>query len=358
MTAPVRIGLIGAGAVITHGHIPGFQSAPGTTINAICDTNLDRARATADQFGIPNAYGSYEELLKHGEIDAVSIGVPNAFHAPAAMAAIAAGKHVLCEKPLATSLADGEAMVAAAERAGVILAVNMSNRPRTEVKMLRTAVADGKFGQIRYAYGRLLRRTGIPGYGSWFTRREMSGGGALMDIGVHMIDMVMWILGFPEVVAVRGETQAVHGPQQRGLGSWGMDHIPGGKFDVDDFAAMHLRLANGGLVTIEVSWAIYARNEERFQIIGDQGGADFFPDMYGADKPMRLYRDEDGVPIEIIPTIPKTNGPGAWAQGLHCFVDAVRGKGEPMATGHDGLAILRLLDATNRSASEGHEVRL
>jgi predicted dehydrogenase len=156
---------------------------------------------------------------------------------------------------------------------------------------------------------------------------------------------------------VRGELQMVHGPQGRGIGGWGMDKIPGGTYDVDDLAAIHLRLADGGLVTIEVTWAFYGRNEERIQIVGSEQGADFFPNMYGKDAPLRIYRDDAIGPIEITPDVAKADE-RTWAHGLLQFVEACRGNGMPVATGEDGLAILKLLDATNRSAAAGREIEL
>ncbi|HWQ11676.1 MAG TPA: Gfo/Idh/MocA family oxidoreductase [Roseiflexaceae bacterium] len=356
MTPPVRFGIIGAGAIATRGHIPSLQRVPGAQVVAICDTNLERARQAAAQFNIPHVFSDFRDVVAHAEVDAVTIGVPNAFHAPAALAALEAGKHVLCEKPLATSVADGEAMVAAARRAGRILAVNMSNRPRPEFLALRAAVQEGRLGKVSYALGRMIRRSGIPGFGSWFTRKDLAGGGATMDIGVHMLDAVLWILGFPAVAAVRGEVQAVHGPHERGLGAWGADRVPGGTFDVDDLAVMHLRLADGGLVTVEVTWAFHGRNEERVQLAGDLGGADFFPDLYGKEMPLRLFRVEGDTPVEVIPTLPQVEW--AWAQGLVRFTEAVRGQGTPLATGEEGLAVLRLLDAVYRSAAEGREIAL
>jgi predicted dehydrogenase len=356
MTSPIRFGIVGAGAIATRGHIPSLQRIPGAQVVAICDTNLERAQQAAAQFNVPNAFADYRELLAHPEVDAVTIGVPNAFHAPVALAALEAGKHVMCEKPLATSVADGEAMVAAAERAGRVLAINMSTRPRPEILAMRAAVQEGKLGNVTYALARLIRRSGIPGFGSWFTRKELAGGGATMDIGVHMIDAVLWILGFPAVESVRGEIQAVHGPHERGLGGWGADRVPGGTFDVDDLAALHLRLANGGLVTVEVTWAFHGRNEERVQLAGDLGGADFFPDLYGKESALRFYRTEGETPVEIVPSLAQVEW--AWALGFSRFVDAINGQGEPLATGDEGLQVLRVLDAAYRSAAERREIAL
>jgi predicted dehydrogenase len=357
MTTPLRIGVIGAGAIATYGHIPGFQKITGVQVAAICDANLERAQAVAERFGIPAACANYRDIVANTDIDAISIGVPNVFHAPVAIAGLEAGKHVLCEKPLATTVADGRAMVAAAERAGRVLAVNLNNRLRADAMLLRASVADGRLGRIGYASARMLRHSGIPGFGSWFTQRELAGGGVLMDLGVHMLDLLLWLLGFPTVAAVRGETQAIHGPRGRGLGGWGIDHISGGTFDVEDFAAIHLRLADGGLVTVEVSWALYGRDEQRVQLYGSEGGADISSDLYGVATPLRLFRDEGGVRAEIIPQLPRLAG-SEWDRSMARFVAAIRGEGEPTATGKEALIVLELLDAAYRSAADGREIIL
>lgn len=357
MSKPVRVGIIGAGAIAMHGHIPGIKRHPHGSVVAVCDTNQERAASLASSHGIAQVYQDWRELLRNPEIDAVTVALPNALHAEVSIAALKAGKHVLCEKPLAMTVAQGEEMVATAHAQGRILAINMSNRPRAEVQYMRQKVASGALGTISYASGRMIRRAGIPGFGSWFTRRELAGGGALLDIGVHMLDMVLHILGEPKVAAIRGEVQAVHGPQRRGLGGWGSDRVMDGTFDVDDLAALHLRLADGGLVTIEVTWAFYGQNEERIQIAGSQAGFDFFPTLYGTDKPLRMYADDNGNPVEITPSLPYTADP-AWTQVHRRFVDTIRGEGTPVATGDDGLAILRLLEATYKSAAERREITL
>lgn len=357
MTTPLRIGVIGAGAIATLGHIPGFQRQPNIQVAAICDANVARAQNVATQFGIPAVYEDYHSLLAEADLDAISVAVPNVLHAPVTLAALEAGKHVLCEKPLATAVEDGQAMVAAAERAGKVLAVNMHNRLRPEMIVLRTAIAEQRLGTITYANGRWLRRNGIPGFGSWFTRRELAGGGVLMDTGVHMLDLTMWLLDFPEVRSVRGTTQSVHGSRGRGLGGWGVDHIAGGTFDVEDFAALHLRLANGGLITVEVSWAVYGPDEERVQFFGDEGGADVFVNMYGRETPLRMFREESGHATDVTPLLPGLPG-SEWDRSMASFIAAIRDGAQPVATGAEGLKVLRLLDATYRAAAEGHEIVL
>lgn len=357
MTTPLRIGVVGAGAIATLGHIPGFQRLPGVTVAAICDANVARAQSVAAQFGVPAVYEDYQKLLAEADIDAITVAVPNALHAPVTLAALEAGKHVLCEKPLATSVEDGKAMVAAAERAGKILAVNMHNRLRTEMIMLRAMIAEQRLGAINYADARWLRRSGIPGFGSWFTRRELAGGGVLMDTGVHMLDLMMWLLGFPEVRGVRGVTQSVHGARGRGLGGWGVDRVAGGTFDVEDFAALSLRLAGGGMINVEVSWAVYGPDEERVQLIGDEGGADVFVNMYGRETPLRLFREESGQLMDVIPVLQRLPG-SEWDRSMASFAAALRNEAAPITTGAEAFQILRLLDATYRSAAEGREIAL
>jgi predicted dehydrogenase len=353
----LRIGVIGAGAIATLGHIPGFQKIAGVSVVAVCDTNLERAQAVAGQFNIPMAHSDYRDVIANEQIDAISIGVPNALHAEIAIAALEAGKHVLSEKPLATSIADGEAMVAAAVRSGRLLAVNMHMRGSAQAQLLRTLIDEGRLGKIGYVNSRWIRRTGIPGFGSWFTRRDLAGGGVLMDTGVHMLDLAWWLLGCPKVSAVRGEIQSVHGPRERGLGGWGMDRIPGGTFDVEDLALSHLRLADGGLITVEVSWAAYGRHEMRVQVFGEEAGADACADIYGNDSPVRLYRDEGSIPVEVIPSIPRLPGTD-WDRSMARFAAAIADRNAPHVPGSEGLAVLKLLDATYRSAREGREIDL
>lgn len=357
MTTPIRIGIIGAGAIATHGHIPGFQRIPNVEIVAVCDANLTRAQDVATRFNIPHAYQSYHDLLATKALDAVAIAVPNALHAPITIAALEAGTHVFCEKPLATSLADGQAMVATAERTGRLLAVNMHQRQRAEILTLRAMIAAGELGTIRYAHARWLRRKGIPGFGSWFTQRTLAGGGVLMDIGVHMLDIVLWLMGYPEVIGVRGTTHATHGPHERGLGGWGADHIPGGLFDVEDFAAVHLRLRNGGLITIEVSWALCGRDEERIQLVGDQRGADISTDLYGETTPLHLFHVDGEHPSKAVPLPPDLVG-SAWDRSIERFIQALRTDTPPAATGQEALRDLEILDAAYRSAAAGQEITL
>jgi predicted dehydrogenase len=374
----MRVGVIGAGAIATLGHIPGLQRLEGVEVASVCDANAERARSVAERFGVPAHRTDYRTMLAEDAVDAVTVGVPNALHAPIVLAALEAGKHVLCEKPLATSLADAEAMVEAVEGARVLLAANMHYRLSAEMQALKRAVEAGTLGAVRYAHVRFLRSADIPGFGSWFTRKELSGGGVLMDIGAHMLDLVLWLLGFPRVEGVSCETRAIQGPKGRGLGAWGTERVEGGVFDVEDFACVRLRLEGGASATVETSWALYANHEERVQLVGEEGGADVFPELYGQEDPVRLYRPRNGVsvgsPLGLPPlkdesgryvlgsfaeatresTRPSPAGQEAlWHASVARFARAVRDGGEPTATGREALVVQELLDAAYRSAAEG-----
>lgn len=357
MPFPLRIGVIGAGAIAIHGHLPAFKILPDVEVIALCDTAVERAQAVAIQFAIPEVYADYRDLLAVPSLDAVTIALPNVLHAPVTIAALEAGKHVLCEKPLATTLADGQMMVDAAARAGKVLAVNMHYRMAAELVTLRSAIAAGRLGRVRYVNIRFLRRTGIPGFGSWFTQQNLSGGGVLMDIGAHMLDLALWLQGFPGVAVVRGEVQSLQGPRGRGRGSWGSDTASQGVFDVEDFASVHLRLAHSGVITVEVSWALYGEDEERVQVLGEEGGADLFPTLYGTTSPLHFFRYEGESPVDIIPVLlPVSNRSSTGPIGR--YVAAIRSGAEPTATGQQALEVMKVLAAAYRSAAAGHEVLL
>lgn len=356
MTNYLPVGVFGAGNVARSWHIPSLQKHAHVDIVAICDPNLERAREVAERFGIRSVFQTHEELLESVHVDAVTIATPNSVHAKMAIDAFEAGKHVMCEKPLATTVEDAQKMIEAAEKARKLLAVNMRFRANSNMAFVRNAVTDRRLGKVRYAKARWLRKSGTPDTGSWFMQRELSGGGVLMDIGVHMLDLLMWLLQFPKITGVRGEIQTLKDSSQgSGLGGWGIGKHAKTTHGVEDFAAVHLRLDDGGLVTIEVSWALFGHEEMRVQLFGDEGGADLFSDIYSVAHPVRIYREECGAPVQVIPTIRRAPGTD-WERAISSFVSAIRGEGEPICTGKEAFEILRIIDATYRSAAEGREI--
>ncbi len=357
MSSKFRVGVVGAGSISQRGHIPGLQKVPDVEVVALCDTNRERARQVANITGIGRFYTDWREMFAAGMLDAVTIATPNAFHAEMTIAAMESGLHVFCEKPIATRVSDGEAMVATSKRTGKIFAVNMHMREVPAVAWMRHAVRVERLGAVRYAKAKLFQRAGIPGYGSWFTRRALSGGGVFMDIGVHMLDAVLWILDFPAIEAVRAEMQSIHGPKEQGLGGWGVEQFANGTFDVEDFASVYLSLAKGGLITVEVTWAVYGPNEMRIQLLGNDAGLDLNVDRYGNDTPLRLFSYENGSAVDSSPVLTHLEG-STWDVTIARFVAAMRGEDTISCTGEEGLRVLRILDAAYRSADKGCEISL
>jgi predicted dehydrogenase len=274
--------------------------------------------------------------------------------------AIAAGLPLLLEKPIAADIGTARAIVAAAEAARVPLAMHLPHRHRPVVQELKRLAGTGFFGTLQSIEIRLLRRTGIPGFGSWFTRRELAGGGVLMDLGPHMIDIALWIAGFPEVAPevteVSARLSSLHGPRGLGLGDWGV-HKPaaaGTPFDVDDHAAVTIGLASGAVIGCELSWATFGADESRIRVVGDRGGADYRPDTYGADTPLRLFSyDAGGRPADgFAPglSVDDASLVPAWRLCAAGFVDTVATGRAPDASGAEALKVAEIIERAYRSA--------
>jgi predicted dehydrogenase len=290
----------------------------------------------------------------------VSIAVPNSLHAPVAIAALEAGKHVLIEKPLARQTEEAERMVAAAKASGKILAVAFQRRTRHDVSLLRDEIAAGKLGNIYYAKAFWMRRQGIPGWGSWFTSKEAAGGGPLIDLGVHVLDMALYVMGNPKVTAVSASTYAELGPL--GKGDWPraddrfqpQAHIG---FEVEDLATAFLRLENGATLLLEASWASFTEVKDAFgiQMYGSQGGGRIFSEGYADTETLTMFSDIGGTTTDSMPRLVSRKGHATIING---FVDGIL-EGKPVSPdGEEGLDRVRLIDAIYKSAELGKEITL
>ena len=351
-----RVAIIGAGFVVQRAHIPGFQALPHVTIVALADVNQARAQEVAQEAGIPQVYTDYQEMLRRERPDIVVVATPNVFHKPMTLAALEAGAHVLCEKPLALSYADAQEMMALARERGRVLTVGTHFRWSTPMQAAKAQADAGFFGEIYAARSIWNRRTGIPGYGSWFTNRELAGAGALLDIGVHSLDRALHLMGYPQPVRVSGVTKAMFGPRAKGLGGWGIDkQAPDAqaRFDVDDFAWAFIRFQNGAVLQLEVAWASHYPEEFLTQIYGTDGGG-----LVEGSERLTLYTELNGQPVTIQPELPR-GGPGSYARMIRDFVRYL--DGEPGATivqPQEALTVALLLEGILRSAERGQEVDL
>lgn len=355
---PLRAGIIGCGGIAQEGHIPALLAA-GVEIGAVCDANGARALDVARRFDVTAVDTTPEQLLARPDLDLVTIALPNALHAPVAVAALEAGKHVLCEKPMSIGSAGAEAMVAASRSSGKLLSVNQHKRFDRTALAMRDAVARGDLGEVYLADVQMIRQNGIPGYGSWFTNRDLAGHGALFDIGVHMIDLALFVLGFPEVVAVKGYLSGQLGARGVGLGSWGIDRSSSGRYDVDDTATATLTLAGGAQIRLHVAWAAFAPSEERVTLYGTRGGADRSGGTEnGEHPPLRFFGAGAGGSIVDLPLDSAVQGDGGFKGAIASFVRAVR-EGEPLLVlPEQTLVTTRILERIVESATAGTELPL
>ncbi len=365
-TTPVRVALAGAGFIATRGHLPVLKRFSEAQLVALVELNPERARAVAAQFSIPAVYSDYAAMLREQQPDLVILCTPNAFHAPMSIAALEAGSNVLCEKPMALTVADASAMVHAARATGRVLAIGLHNRFRPEMDFLKQHIEAGGLGNIYYAKASMLRRRGIPGFGSWFTNHDLAGGGALMDIGVHMVDLALWLMGNPRPISVTGMTYSEFGPRRRGLGTWGVDaptanaNLPAdARCDVDDLAAGMVKFENGATLMLDVSWAGYSSGEERLQLLGTEGGAEVHrPDRTEATQtPLKLFSDLGSRPVESYPVMPHASQvESAHYYQMQNVLSAIR-LGTPLRVQPAQAAdVTAILCALQESAQVGHSV--
>lgn len=263
----IRIGIIGVGQIGKQ-HIEKYSSIPGAELVAVCDVNLAEASRVAEHYGIPHACSDFRELLQRDDIDAVDVCLHNNFHAPVTIAALEAGKHVYCEKPIAGTYADGKAMVDAAEVSGKQLHIQLFTLYQKETKAAKTLIDGGMLGKLYHARSTGFRRRNRPyvdGYGTpYFTRKETAAGGALFDMGVYHIAQILYLLGNPEVETVTGKLyQETDMLQERREKSG---------FDVEELGTGFVRFAGGLTLDIIEAWAVHMGDFEGSSIAGSKGG--------------------------------------------------------------------------------------
>jgi predicted dehydrogenase len=361
MAKTLKVGVIGTG--IGTYHIEGYLSHPQAEVVALCDINQIALELAGAKYCIPHLFTDYKRMLEMKELDAVSICVPNALHAPLAIAAFAAGKHVLCEKPLATDVKSGEKMVAAAKAAKKIFMIQFNNRYRPEGQLLKEYVDAGALGNLYFARCGWIRRNGIPAWGNWFTQEQSSGGGSLIDLGVHMLDLTWWLMGRPQPVLCLGSTYGKFGPKREALGPWGAPNLKG-KFDVEDLAVGMIKFANGATILLEASWASRIEREWCYSTLcGDVAGATLERqwavegiDDTSIDKLM-LFKQEHGTAVDETLKVLPDPYMGRLAAVRH-FVDSALSGKAPLSPGTDGLAIMKILEALYKSAKTGKAVSI
>ncbi|WP_159886596.1 Gfo/Idh/MocA family protein [Paenibacillus puerhi] len=348
----IRIGIIGAGN-IGQVHMREFSKlAEECEITTVTDLYLPLAEQRAREFGIPHVAGTPEEVINSPRVDAVIIGVPNQFHASLAIAALEAGKHVLVEKPMALNGQAARDIWEASQRSDRTLMVAHQMRWESVPMIIREQVERGELGRIYTAKTGWYRRKGIPGWGTWFTRMNESGGGPLIDIGVHMLDLALFLMGNPKPVSVYGSTYGEFGPKRKGIGTWGKPDWTG-VYDVEDLATAMIKMEDGSTLTLEVSWAVHmdTDNTPFVHLMGTEGGATY----RGATG--KLLMEKFDRPLETLLARPE-NDEGERLRLSRHFLSCIREGKEPISPALSGLTSNLVLDAIYESSRTGHEVIL
>tara|TARA_Y100000766_G_C18892435_1_gene599241 strand:- start:808 stop:1884 length:1077 start_codon:yes stop_codon:yes gene_type:complete len=355
-----KVGVIGAGGMLQY-HAPGFRQGGGELV-AIADVNKEAAQASADEWNVSQVFGNTEELLD-SDIDAVSIIVPNKFHAPLAIQALEAGKHVFCEKPPALNAGEVEEMIAAAEKSGKVLMFNFNNRARPESQAMMKHIADGTVGRINSAQAQWIRRTGIPGFGGWFTTKELSGGGPVIDL-LHMIDLALYFMGYPEPAHVLGQTFDDFITDKAFKGPWGIPDNADGKTDVEAAAHGFVTFKSGQVLSLRNSWAEMIEREVVSVVFQGSSAGGKVERLFGSDglddtaiDTCELYTQEEGKSVnQKIETEP-CEDMGRIASAAN-FVETIEGAAAPLNTPQEALKLMQIIDALYQSAETGAPVAL
>lgn len=342
----LRVGVVGLG--IGRMHIEGWRQHPAVEVVAIADTDVSRLDAVGEQFGVAARYTHAEAMLGAEDLDAVSVCTPNKFHKPLAIAAFAAGCHVLCEKPMAMNAEEGREMLAAARRAGKRLMINFSYRFSAQSRALKAQVDAGLFGDFYFGRSVWHRRRGLPGFGGWFGTKALAGGGPLIDLGVHRLDLALWLMGYPRPVWVMGST---YDPIARELAAKSGKH-----FDVEDLAAALIRFDNGATLVLEASWAANIGEAELMEtrLLGTRAGLLQHNLDEGYRFDAHVFTEQNGAQFDLHLHPPAGDAPSA----MHDFAAAILDERPHPASGEEGLIVMEILDAIYASASSGEPVRI
>ena len=350
MSKNLRVGIIGIGAIGSF-HAASYKASGAAEISAICDIDPKRLKQKAKELGVKQTYKDYHELLT-GDVEAVSICVGNALHREVAVAALQARKHILLEKPMAMDAAEAAKIVDAAGEAGTVVQIGMVNRQRSEVQVLRDYIKAGYLGEIYHMRCVLIRRRGIPGLGGWFTTKAASGGGPMIDLGVHWLDAAMWLSDHWNPTSVSAMTYAKFGTDMENytyVNMWAGPTKLDGTCDVEDYSTGFVRFAEKATLSFDIAWAANTAEQNYVELVGDKGGARIF-----TGEPLTIYTQHHGRLADICPKFDeKANRFNVQAVK---FLAACRGECPPEATAQQGLTVMKLIDAIYASGKQGKEI--
>ncbi len=351
----LKVGIIGCGGIANGKHMPAIKKLDNVEMVAFCDIIPERAEKAAKEFGTADAkvYTDYKELLKDESIHNVRILTPNRWHAVMTVDALKAGKHVLCEKPMALNYAEALEMIAAQKESGKVLTIGYQHKFDPDVIYAKQEAEKGTFGDIYFAKASILRRRGVPTWGV-FTQKAEQGGGSLIDITTHSLDMVLHIIDNYKPKMVLGTTydKLKHQKETANpFGPWDVEH-----YDVEESAFAHLVMENGATIVIESSWALNTSDDSglRYMICGDKAGVDNYNGKFKINGVQndRLYLLEPNLKAGGVAFYEgKDTSPTVMEQSV--FIDATLGKGDLVTTPEKAAVVTRILEGIYISAQTG-----
>ena len=350
----LKIAVVGVGGISTV-HLGGYLKNPNVEVYAFCDINEKILEEKGEKYGVTRLYTDVQEMLNAlPELDAVSVCTWNNGHAPCTIAALNAGKHVLCEKPMAMNAKEAEEMISAAKKNGKKLMIGFVRRFGNDAAVVKDFIENGSVGDIYYAKATYLRRNGNPG--GWFGDKARSGGGPLIDLGVHVIDLTRYLMGNPKPVSVYGATFHKLGNRPNVKGAVGYASVGKGQNDVcnvEDMATALVRYDNGAVLSVEASFSLNVKNDSgKIELFGTKGGVSLNPEF-------ELYTDVNGYLANVSLNMPTAlSFEGLFENEIDYFVNAILNDVDVSSIAEDGLTLMKMLDAIYLSAETGREVRL
>ena len=347
----VRIGLVGAGN-IAKTHLDAYRKIEAVEIVAVCDINPENLRETAEKYGIAKTYESETQMLKEVELDAVDVCVWNCNHAACTIEALNAGKHVLCEKPMATNAKEAREMIDAAKKNDRLLMIGFVMRFDTETRIAKDFIDKDYLGDIYYSKATYLRRHGAPG--GWFTDKSRSAGGPVIDLGVHVIDLTRYLMGKPKALSVFASTadHLKNRPNLKTHVGWQPKGAsPQDIYDVEDFGVALIKYEGGKTTLLETSYSLNGESVTKKELYGTKGG------MNLAGNGLKIYTEVNDFLADIVPdTSDYIEAEDLFEAEMRHFADCILNGTECIATAEDGLEVMKILDAIYESAKTGHEV--
>lgn len=354
----LKAGIIGCGNIAYMAHLCAYSGNSDARVTALCDINPEKFDRFEKKLGKLPKYTDYKEMIEKEELDFVDICTPNYLHAEIAIFAMEHGVHAFSEKPDTISVEHALKMKETQDRTGKHLMVMRNNRYWYTTRVLRKMIADGDFGEIYTGRCGWIRRRGIPGKGGWFTTREQSGGGPLIDLGVHMIDLAIYLMGNPRAVSVTGSVYSKftdEDEKQDSVHASFGETVSGGTFDVEDLATGFIKFENGASLQIEFSWASNIEREKNFvELRGTKLGVSWEDGLY------TLY---DGTSVNKWKSMCERRKQAKHHTSIHKanilhFIDVINGKAEPDFVIDQGINMIKILCGIYESAKTGREIVL